>query len=179
MSYELLRQFATDASAPAPTILKVGALMVAVGMLVAFTFADGGILGKKRKVAASVAAIAVEVAGFALVFVGLLQESRAPKAPFPYAQIKTDLQENYYVDDLYTAQDPSILLSSDNAKIEQLDITKAVDGAVVELKVRYKDVLVPVGFTYDSETKRPKLVELAEKPASPGISQIEKLHSHD
>lgn len=179
MSYELLRQFAADASAPAPTILKVGALMVAVGMLVAFTFADGGILGKKRKVAASVAAIAVGVAGFALVFVGLLQESRAPKAPFPYAQIKAELQENYLVDEIYTAESSPTLLSYDSASYEQEAVAEATDGAIVEVKIHHGNTLIPAGLVYDQETKKPKLVELAEKTASRGISQIEKLHSHD
>lgn len=181
MSYELLRQFATNSTPLLPTALVWGILISAVGMVIVITTSDYMYesVSKKKKIAFVSAYVALFVAGFTLIALGFYQEASSPKAQFPYNQIKADLQEDYYVDDLYTAQDPSILLSSDDAESEQRDITKAVDGAVVEIKVRHKDTLIPVGFTYDSETKKPKLVELAEKPTSRGISQIEKLHSHD
>lgn len=183
MSYELLRQFATnsDSSLSTATMWGMGIFVAGTILAIAFHGADDWYSGlsKKGKAALVSAYVALFVAGLTLTTFGLYQESRSPKTQFPYNQIKADLQDDYYVDDLYTAQDPSIPLNSNDAKSEQRDIAKAVDGAVVELKVRHKDVLIPVGFTYDSETKKSKLVELAEKPASQGISQIEKLHSHD
>ena len=183
MSYELLRQFATNSDLPLPTATRWGLGIFLAGMIlvVAFHGADDWYSGlsKKGKAALVSAYAALFVAGLTLTTFGIHQESSAPKTQFPYDQIKADLQEDYYIDDLYTAQDPSILLNSNDAKSEQRDIAKSVDGAVVELKVRYKDTLIPVGFTYDPETKKPKLVELAEKPTSRGISEIEKLHSHD
>lgn len=181
MSYELLSQFATSSTLLLPTTTVWGIGLAIVGMMIALITCDVEYesVSKKKKIALESAYAALLVAGFTLIALGIHQESTSLKAQFPYNQIKADLQEDYYVDDLYTAQDPSILLSSDDAESKQRDITKAVDGAVVEMKARHKDVLIPVGFTYDSETKKPKLVELAEKPTSRGISQIEKLHSHD
>lgn len=181
MSYELLRRFATNSNSSFSTATVWGIGIAIVGIMVGIIVSDSWYSGlsKKKKITFVSAYAALFVAGLTLVTIGIHQENSAPKVQFPYDQIKADMQEDYYVNDLYTAQDPSIPLSSDDAKSEQRDIAKAVDGAVVEVKVRYKDVLVPVGFTYDSETKRPKLVELAEKPTSQGISQIEKLHSHD
>lgn len=181
MSYELLRQFATNSNSSFSTAtvwgIGIGVVWMMVGIIVSDSWYSG--LSKKKKITFVSAYAALFVTGLTLVTIGIHQENSAPKVQFPYNQIKADLQESYYVDDLYTAQDPSILLSSDDAESEQRDITKAVDGAVVEIKARHKDTLIPVGFTYDSETKKPKLVELAEKPTSRGISQIEKLHSHD
>lgn len=181
MSYELLSQFATNSTLLLPTAIEWGIVIFAVGMVIVLVSSDYlyESSSKKRKIALVSVYAALFITAFTLIALGFHQESTSPKAQFPYDQIKADLQEDYYVDDLYTAQDPSILLSSDDAESEQRDIAKAVDGAVVEIKARHKNTLIPVGFTYDSETKKPKLVELAEKPTNRGISEIEKLHSHD
>lgn len=178
MSYELLRQFGEPYVGGSNFWLILAYLTPFLLMLIAALICLEDpirigrlMLGKKTKTA-----LITTILGLAagIMTFGVIQVYKTPEPKFPYNQIKADLQESYYVDDLYTAQDPSILLSSGDAKSEQRDIAKAVDGAVVEMKARHKDTLIPVGFTYDSETKKPKLVELAEKPTSRGISEIEK-----